>query len=262
VTDDVLKRLQEDPSTTGLFLDFDGTLSEIVHVPSEARPIAGTRELLAELGQVFGLVAIVSGRSATQLLAWLGPEIEIWGVHGAERAIGGSVSLTERAAPYRELMEVVHQEAEELLRELDLPGVSVEDKGVMFSLHFRAATDRERAERELDALADELARRHGLLRAGGRLAFELRPPVEFSKAAVVLDRAREMGLSAAAFFGDDRVDLPGFDALDLLEEEGLATLRVAVGSDEAPPELLQRADVVVSGPGGAVRLLAGLLPPR
>jgi trehalose 6-phosphate phosphatase len=248
------------PETTGLFLDFDGTLSEIVHVPSEARPVEGVKDVLSALAERFGLVAIVSGRSAGQLLEWLGPTIEIWGVHGAERTIGGSVALTDRAAPYEELMERVRDEAREGLLKLDLEGVILEDKGVMLGLHFRAAADQQRARQELDRLADDLSRRHGLLRAGGRLAFELRPPVEFSKAAVVLERSREAGLTAAAFVGDDRVDLPGFDALDLLENEGVQTLRVAVTSDEAPKELLERADVVVDGPVGALAFLRKLLP--
>lgn len=256
--EDVLTRLTAQPSTAGLFLDFDGTLSEIVHIPSDARPLPGTKEILTDLSERYALVTIVSGRSAGQLLEWLGPTIEIWGVHGAERTVGGSVALTERAAPYRELMETVRREAAERMKGLRLPGISLEDKGVMLSLHFRAADDRDRAMRELDELARDLANRHGLLRAGGRLAYELRPPIGFSKAAVVLERSREAGLTAAAFFGDDRVDLPGFDALDILAEEGVATVRVAVDSDEAPPELLERADLVVDGPSGALEILGRL----
>jgi trehalose 6-phosphate phosphatase len=258
MTDELLKRLTAAPETTGLFLDFDGTLSEIVHVPSEARPADGAREVLADLAERFGLVAIVSGRSAHQLLEWLGPTIEIWGVHGAERTIGGSVALTETAAPFRDLMATVREEASRSLEKLNLEGVILEDKGVMLGLHFRNAREQERARHELDRLAEELTQRHGLLRAGGRLAYELRPPVEFSKAAVVLERSREAGLTAAAFVGDDKVDLPGFDALDILESEGLATLRVAVSSNEAPPDLLERADVVVDGPSEAVALLRRL----
>ena len=240
-------------------MDFDGTLSDIVHVPSDARPTEGAREVLTDLAVRFGLVVIVSGRSAHQLLEWLGPTIEIWGVHGAERTAGGSVALTETAAPFAELMATVRDEARRKLDELALEGVILEDKGVMLGLHFRAAVEQERAKAELDQLAEELAGRHGLRRAGGRLAFELRPPVEFSKAAVVLERSREAGLTAAAFVGDDRVDLPGFDALDILAEEGLETLRVAVSSDEAPPELIERADIVVDGPRGAVEFLRGLI---
>jgi trehalose 6-phosphate phosphatase len=226
----------ESPETSGLFLDFDGTLSEIVTNPGEARPYPGALDLLTKLARRLGLLAIVSGRAARELLEWLGPTIEIWGTHGAERTVDGSVVLSESAAPFTDLMQLVKKEAVEALAELDLPGVLLEDKGVMLGLHFRAAADPEKARVRLDELASELTARHGLVRAGGRLAYELRPPVEFSKAAVVLDRTRELGLSAAGFVGDDRVDLPGFDALDRLAEEGIATLRVAVDSAEAPPE--------------------------
>jgi trehalose 6-phosphate phosphatase len=192
-------------------------------------------------------------------LDWLGPQVEIWGVHGAERTAGDSVVLSERAAPYVELMHRVREVAARRLEELDLTGVVLEDKGVMIGLHFRAAVDQERARLELDRLADELASSHGLVRAGGRLAYELRPPAEFSKAAVVLDRTREAGLTGAAFVGDDRVDLPGFDALDELAGEGVNTLRVAVDSVEAPPELLERADVVLDGPRAVLEWLNNLV---
>ena len=259
-SDPLLKPFADSPRTSGIFLDFDGTLSEIAHLPGEARPLPGVAQRLEFLAKRFGLVAIVSGRAAHQLLEWLGPNIEIWGIHGAERTIDGAVALSERAAVYTDLMRGVKEEAAAELERLALEGVLLEDKGVMMSLHFRPAVDQERARRELDRLAGELAARHGLLRAGGRLAFELRPPVEFTKAAVVLDRTRELGLTAAAFIGDDRIDLPGFDALDQLANENVHTLRVAVDSVEAPPELLDRADLVVPGPTGVIELLSMLSP--
>ena len=257
VSDELLLPFLESPQTSGIFLDFDGTLSDIVHVPSDARPTRGARSLLADLARKYAVTAIVSGRSARELLEWLGPEVEIWGVHGAQRTAGGTVELSPAAAPYEALMREVHDAAVARVHELGLDGVIVEDKAVMVGLHFRNATDLEAARRALDELADDLATRHGLTRAGGRLAFELRPPVEFTKAAVVRERAQ--GLRAVAFAGDDRVDLPGFDALDDLAEDGVATLRIAVDSDEAPPELLERADVVVEGPAGAVEFLQRLL---
>jgi trehalose 6-phosphate phosphatase len=243
------------PETAGIFLDFDGTLSEIVHVPSEARPMEGTSELLGRLAARLRLVSIVSGRSAHQLLDWLGSGVEIWGVHGAERTRAGRVELSERAAPYADLMQRVKRDARRRLEELGLGGVLLEDKGVMIGLHFRAATDRERARKALDEVAEELAKGYGLRRAGGRLAFELRPPIELSKAQIVLHRAREAALKSVAFVGDDRIDLPGFEALDKLEREGMSTLRVAVDSAEAPPELIDRADIVVEGPRGVLEFL-------
>jgi trehalose 6-phosphate phosphatase len=259
VKEHLLEPFRSEPESAGLFLDFDGTLSEIVQIPSEARPIEGARELLADLAARLRLVAVVSGRSAGELLDWLGPEVEIWGIHGAERTRGGRVELSDRAEPYAELMERVKQEAERRLEELDMPGVLLEDKRVMLGLHYRAAQDVEVARRALDDIAEELTQGYGLQRAGGRLAIELRPPVEFSKSQVVLQRAREASLKTAGFVGDDRVDLPAFDALDALAEEGVATLRVGVGSSEAPPELLERADVTVQGPIGVVEWLKQLL---
>jgi trehalose 6-phosphate phosphatase len=250
---------RREPGSAGLFLDFDGTLSEIVTVPSDARPAPGVAEILGELASAYRLVAVVSGRSAHQLVEWL-PGIEVWGVHGAQRTLDGEVVMSEQALGFAELMGRVREEAEEAVRDARVEGAIIEDKGVMIGLHFRAATDHERAARELDRIAEELAQKHGLWRAGGKLAYELRPPAEFTKAAVVLERAREEKLAAVAFFGDDVVDLPGFDALDVLEKEGVSVLRVAVDSAEAPPALLERADIVVPGPEGAVRLLKDLRP--
>ncbi|MDQ4124445.1 MAG: trehalose-phosphatase [Actinomycetota bacterium] len=258
MSDDLLRPFLDRPDRAGIFLDFDGTLSEIVPVPSDAQPVAGAPELLAKLARRYAVVAIVSGRSAHELVEWLGPDVEIWGVHGAQRTSNGEVTLAPRAAPFADAMKAVHDEAAEAIRGLRLDGAIVEDKAVMVTLHYRAATDPGRAERELEALATELSERHGLTCVPGRSSFELRPAIDFTKAGVVRDRAP--GLEAVAFAGDDTVDLPAFDALDELGRDGVATLRIAVRSEEAPPELLERADIVIDAPAGAIELLRRLVP--
>lgn len=251
-----LEPLRSAPSDAGLFIDFDGTLSEIVDSPEMARPAPGVIELLHALSRRLKLVAIVSGRSTHQLVEWLGPDIEIWGLHGAERSDAGQVVLSHRAVAYEELMPAVAAEARAALA---LDGIQVEDKGAMVGLHYRQAPDRASAEKLVAEVAQDLADRHGLIVGTGRLVVELRPPLGFSKAAVILERTRESGLAAVAFVGDDIVDLPAFDALDELAAEGVATVKVAVNSSEAPAELLRRADIVVEGPSGVVTLLRGLL---
>ena len=256
---DPLDPFVKSPGTAGVFLDFDGTLSEIVNEPSQARPVEGVPRLLDELNQRFGCVAVVSGRSAHQLLEWLGPGVESWGLHGAERSQNGRVVVSEKAAPYTELMQEVKEEASNQLARLGIPGAQLEDKGVILALHWRAAEDLDAAEQAIEKLADDLASRHGLNLAGGKLALELRPPGEYSKSAVVLERAADLGLEAAAFVGDDRVDLSAFEALDALAREGLTTLRVAVDSEEAPEELLRRADIVLDGPRSVVEWLQDLV---
>ncbi len=255
----LLQPLLAAPERAGIFTDFDGTLSRIVQKPSDARPIEGARDVLSRLAHRFAVVSVVSGRSAGDLLEWLGPEVEIWGVHGAETVVDRRVVLSERAQPYRDLMSEVLAQARQRVEASGVEGVVVEDKTVMVGLHFRAADDIGKARDVLDQIAEDLVDEFGLLRAGGRLAFELRPPEDFTKQDVVLMRAREAGLEAVLFAGDDRVDIPAFEALDILASDGVRTLRVAVASEEAPAELLDRADVVVDGPQGTVRFLRGLL---
>lgn len=251
--------LCRDPQNAGLFLDFDGTLSDVVTLPHEARPRAGVPQLLRDLSERFKTVAVVSGRAARELVEWLGDGIEIWGVHGAERVVDSQVQSHETMRPHLELMRRVLEEAEIRMSGMEVPGALIEDKGVIINLHFRAAEDPERAASRLHHLAHDLAGEHGLRVARGRMSYELRAPVDLSKAAVVLERSRAEDLHAVAFVGDDRVDLPGFDALDQLSDEGIDGVRVAVDSREAPEDLIARADVVVDGPEGAVLWLEDLL---
>ena len=252
---ELLESFRTRAATAGVLLDFDGTLSELVPLPSDARPAEGVTEVLGDLSERYRTVSIISGRSSGELLEWLGPSIDIWGVHGAERTRDGRVVVSEIAAPYLELMRQVHDEAEKRLHDLAIPGVLIEDKGVMVGLHYRAAADHDSAGRALRALTSELAERFGLWQAEGKRAFELRPPIELSKAGVVHEVVREHSLDPVLFAGDDVVDLPAFDALDGLARQGVETLRVAVSSTEAPPELLERGDVVVEGPLGMLDLL-------
>jgi trehalose-6-phosphatase len=60
-------------------------------------------------------------------------------------------------------------------------------------------------------------------------------------------------------FGDDITDVSGFAALQRLREnEGLATLSVAVASTEADPAVAAAADEVVDGVGAVAELLSEL----
>lgn len=251
-----LRPIATDPARSGIFLDFDGTLAEIVPLPGDARPLEGAVEVLQKLGRLYGVVAIVSGRSALELLDWLGPDIEIWGVHGSQRTQEGRVIVSPSLGAYVDQLQTVRAEAEARLATLE--GTVVEDKGAAVNLHYRNAADPE-APRRVSEIAHELAAAHGLVCVPAKMSYELRPPIETSKAQVVLERSTEAELRAALFVGDDVVDLPAFDALDELARKGLDTLRVAVRSAEAPQELLERADLVVDGPVGVLGLLEDLV---
>jgi trehalose 6-phosphate phosphatase len=103
----------------------------------------------------------------------------------------------------------------------------------------------------------ELAEAQGLEVHPGKLVLELRPP-GYDKRGALLSLC-DPRPSAVLFAGDDLGDLPAFDAVDELRAEGVAGVLVCSASDESPPQVRERADVVVDGPAGVVALLARLL---
>jgi trehalose 6-phosphate phosphatase len=62
------------------------------------------------------------------------------------------------------------------------------------------------------------------------------------------------------FAGDDATDLDAFGALESLASEGRldATVKVGIRSDEGPPAIVERADLVVDGVGEFTRVLEAL----
>ena len=135
-----------------------------------------------------------------------------------------------------------------------------EDKQAIAAFHWRGAPDEERAEEAVREIARE-AEQEGYVVHWGRKVLEVRPPVPFDKGLGIAALLRSEDLDAALYVGDDRTDLDAFRALRELAEEGVvkSALCVAVGSDEAPPEMAEEADLVVDGPAGVRGLLEALL---
>ena len=92
----------------------------------------------------------------------------------------------------------------------------------------------------------------------GRSVIEIRPPVIAGKDGAVKILLEGSGATWALYAGDDRTDLDAFSGLRELVASGdlEGAVCVAVSSDEAPPELLERADVVVDGEEGVRELLS------
>ena len=61
---ELLAPFRDDPTGTGVFTDFDGTLAPIVDDPAEARPLPGVVDALAALAGRDGRVVVISGRPA------------------------------------------------------------------------------------------------------------------------------------------------------------------------------------------------------
>ena len=242
--------LASHPEQAGVYTDFDGTLARIVDNPDGARALNGAGDTLAALAAQYERVGVISGRPVRFLLDNVGaPGVDLWGEYGLERAVDGEIRAAEGAETWRDTVEAVAARA-------DAAGVAerVERKSLSVTLHWRAGPEREAAVR---TWADAEASSTGLEALPARKAIELRPPLKRNKGTALAEAAA--GLAAACFLGDDRGDLAAFDALDRMATNGVHVTRIAVRSSEMPPELEQRADIVVDGPEGALDLLRALL---
>ncbi|MBU6216387.1 MAG: trehalose-phosphatase [Acidobacteria bacterium] len=242
-----------DPVGTLVAVDFDGTLAEIVDDPASARPVAGAGELLERLAGRLGEVAVVSGRPLEFLLGHLGgcASVTLVGLYGLESRRGGRVVEHPDADPWRRRVRTAVASLAPLLP----AGVTVEDKGLSATVHYRAVPERGD---EVRSTVERTVGVSGLEVRPAKMSVELHPPLSVDK-GTVLTRLAEERDGPVCFVGDDLGDLSAFDALDEVAVLGRATLRVAVAGAETPPELTARADVVVDGPADVLALLGGLV---
>jgi trehalose 6-phosphate phosphatase len=242
------------PLTSGIFLDFDGTLAPIVAVPDQARPLPGVASTLDRLALRYCRVAVISGRPLAYLAEHLGEgsgAVELVGLYGLQRqgGTGGPVVAGSEARRWQAAVDAVAAAAEAAAP----AGLRVERKGLAVTLHFRQAPELAGWTASFAARQEDAS---GLIAHPGKQSWELRPPGPTDKGTVVKELAR--GLRAVCFVGDDMGDLPAFAALTDLRVTGIDTLSVAVGGAETPAEVLAAGDVAVAGPAGVLDLLEAL----
>ncbi|MFJ4784318.1 trehalose-phosphatase [Streptomyces sp. NPDC088794] len=250
------------PAGTVVGLDFDGTLAPIVPDPEQARAHPDAPAALAALAPKVASVAVITGRPAGVAVRHGGfagvPGLEhlvVLGHYGAERWDAATGEVTAPAA--HPGVAAVRAELPGFLDRIGAwQGTWIEEKGRAVAVHTRRAADPQAAFEALREPLTDLATRHGLVVEPGRLVLELRPP-GMDKGVALLDHVRRLSAEAVLFAGDDLGDLPAFAAVDKLRSDGVPGLLVCSGSDEVT-ELRERADLVVDGPEGVVRLLRAL----
>jgi trehalose 6-phosphate phosphatase len=248
-------RLAGRAAEVAICLDFDGTIAPIVEDPAAARPLPGIVELLGPLADRYAAVAIVSGRPATYLASHAAaPGVRYLGMYGLEEIVDGRVLVDPRLEAARPAVEAARRDlaADPAVTS---SGAHLEDKRYAVAVHLRRVADPGRWAGPAGQAATRVAAAHGLEVVPGRMVWELRPQVRSDKGDAVRRVATESGARHLLVAGDDLGDLPAF----AVAEELGGGLRVAVGSDEAPAELLDAADLVVDGPEGVRGLLEHLL---
>ncbi|MFG3294571.1 trehalose-phosphatase [Streptomyces sp. NPDC048179] len=256
---DGLAALLAQPHTALIGLDFDGTLAPIVADPEQARAHPDAVPVLAALAPKVAAVAVITGRPAEVAVRYGGfagvPGLEhlvVLGHYGAERWEAATGEIT--APPPHPGIAAARAELPALLDRVGAAhGTWIEEKGFAVAVHTRRADDPQATFDSLRAPLTDLATRHALIVEPGRLVLELRPP-GMDKGVALREYAREIGAESVLYAGDDLGDIPAFAAVEKLREDGVPGVLVCSGSEEVT-ELADRADVVVDGPEGVVRLL-------
>ncbi|GGP49555.1 trehalose-phosphatase [Streptomyces calvus] len=250
------------PGEALIAFDFDGTIAPIVADPEQARAHPDAVPVLAALAPKVASVAVVTGRPAEVAVRNGGfagvaglEHLVVLGHYGAERWEAATGTVTA-PAPHPGVAAVRAELPGLLDRSGAGQGTWVEEKGRAVAVHTRRADDPQAAFEALGGPLADLAGRHGLIVEPGRMVLELRPP-GMDKGVALTEYARDIGAASVLYAGDDLGDLPAFTAVDELRAAGTPGLLVCSGSDEVT-EVRDRADVVVDGPAGVVRLLRAL----
>jgi trehalose 6-phosphate phosphatase len=244
----------------GLFSDLDGTLSPIAQTPEAARITPRNRELIGDLSKHLPLVAVISGRQASDLVKLVGfDDLTYLGNHGLERWVDGRTEVIPEARKFLEILD----EVKPLLKAEGEPGVIFEDKGVVLTVHYRQVESPAAFYQRHAAQLAQIAESHGLILLTGKMVFEVRPPVAMHKGIAFQQLVSENSLEAALFLGDDISDLTAFVQARELRENGVCdSWGVGVQSEDAPVGLAETADFLADGVDDVGELLAWVLKAR
>jgi trehalose 6-phosphate phosphatase len=256
-----LQAIVADPGATLIGLDFDGTLAAIVDDPEQAYADPAAVAALGRLGQQVGAVVVITGRPARTAVrlggfdnvAGLGSMV-LLGQYGVERwnaAADEFVLPPEPAA-----VAAAADELPALLGALGLAEARVEHKGRAVGIHTRTLDDPAAAFAQLEEPVRALAERHGLRVEPGKNVWEIRAP-GIDKGDSVRAVVAETGARQVVFAGDDLGDLPAFEAVRALRDEGVPGLLICSASYEEDA-LVAISDVVLDGPSGVAAWLTAL----
>ena len=199
-----------------LFLDFDGTLTELAPRPEAVRVASGLVPTLSSLhAQLGGALAIGTGRPEADIDGFLAPlRLPLASEHGAQYRLADT-SLPAIAPP--DLAPVLHAAQALAARH---PELLVEHKRVSVALHYRQALHLEAVCH--DALTSALQQVDGVELLRGKCVFEVKPH-GIHKGRAITDFMTQAPFAGRVpvFVGDDVTDEAGFAAVQALGGWGI-----------------------------------------
>lgn len=199
-----------------VFLDYDGTLTQIVERPDLAILEPEMRETLRRL-MTRATVAIVSGRSLEDLRTLVGVEgLHYAGDHGF--AIDPPDHKKLELAAVADLPTRLDRIEKHFSEELgDILGLRLERKQYSIAIHYRQVGDAAAVARIRACVQARLEGNSGLRLTEGKKVLEIQPNIDWNKGKAVLwilDTLRERGRDCyPIYLGDDITDEDAFKAL-------------------------------------------------
>lgn len=245
-------------SPFGLITDVDGTISQTAPTPQQAKVTPLCHQYLSALCNYLALVAAISGRSAVQVKSMIGIDGMVYiGNHGLERWAGGHSEFIKDAQDYPPVIEAVTKELSPLL---SIKGLSIENKGVTLTIHYRLCPDHQSARQDILAAIENSPHAKSLwIMEESKYAINLLPPVRVDKGTGLLDLIREYNLRGGIYLGDDITDIYAFRAMRTatrnLDFQGFA---IGITSQEMPEKLADEADFTLNGVNDVERFLKWL----
>jgi trehalose 6-phosphate phosphatase len=211
-----------------LFLDFDGTLVDLMPRPDDVSRDAALVSLLDTTARnLAGAMAIVSGRQIDAIDALIAPlELPIAGVHGYERRAADGVVY--RPTPDMDRLSVLRDWLQRFVA--GHAGLLLEDKVSALAVHYRNAPFLgEEVRQRLMGLKSVYGDEFELIE--GSAVVEIKPATH-SKATAVEAYMQEAPFAGRTpiYIGDDTTDCDGFVAVE--RHEGMA---IAVGTRVSTP---------------------------
>lgn len=206
-----------------VFLDYDGTLTDIVEDPDEAFLPEETRAVLALLAQTLP-VAVVSGRDLGKVRDFVALDSVYYAAsHGFEIAgPGGLHEIARGADSYVAALDEIERELRPALE--GIRGHSIERKAFAMAVHYRRVADGDVAavERVVDHTLASFPR---LRKTNGKKVFEIVPAMRWNKGEAVKWLLERMGLewgkTLPVYVGDDLTDE---DAFRMLSRRGIGVV--------------------------------------
>jgi trehalose 6-phosphate phosphatase len=254
-----LKRLLAKPRL-GIVTDVDGTISPIVAHADMAQVTPRNKELLRDLVELLPLVAVISGRSSTDVRERVSvPGIVYIGNHGLERWVEGRIEVLPEVSASRPAIEA----AIEAAAKIQVPGLWVEDKGATISVHYRQTENPTAIRASYQSVVRAIAVENGLNFSEGQMVFELRPPLNYDKGSAFRELVSKHELDGALYLGDDITDLAALKAARDLKQDGVCfALGVGVVTEGGPEAVRENADLYAQGVPDVEALFSWLLNAR